>query len=221
MRNIYAVMVLLATFLASCATDRDIIPKIDTTPRLGFSLEAPVLISVYDGRTDRTDDSASKRLKSDLANIYGRNIEWTDYFANTSDGRIALRIRIVTLGASFDSRLISSSTYTSATQNTAGTATGPWGAVAINSQSNTSIMGGNFTGEGWWNGAAWVDLEVHDKRLANNTRFTVPIASENRQSNTWGYASGDIAGDKAWRSAANQLILNIDQILRIVNDTNQ
>jgi hypothetical protein len=79
-------------------------------------------------------------------------------------------------------------------------------------------LGGSFSGEGWWNGAAWIDLEVQDYRGAKPISFTMPIAAEHRESNMWGYASGDKAASTAWQVVAAQLTRAMDNIFRTLRD---
>lgn len=87
--------------------------------------------------------------------------------------------------------------------------------------SEQSVYAGSFTGEGWWNGAAWVDLEVQDNRGQMPLTFTLPIVAEHRESNMWGYTSGDKAAEKAWNQVSAQLIRAMDTIARSVRDQQQ
>jgi hypothetical protein len=75
-----------------------------------------------------------------------------------------------------------------------------------------------MSGEGWWNGAAWIDLEVQDYRGEKPISFTVPIVAEHRESNMWGYSSGDKAARAAWERVAVQLSRAMDNIIRTLRD---
>lgn len=153
-----------------------------------------------------------------MRRIYGDSIEWGDYFSKTPPGRVTIRVRVVTLGASFGSRLISASSFANAISSAQGAAAGPWGAVVGSASSQQSIFSGSFSGEGWWNGAVWIDLEVQDYRGTDPISFVMPIVAEHKESNTWGYASGDKAVNTAWQQASVQLTRAIDTILRAVQD---
>ena len=122
------------------------------------------------------------------------------------------------LGSSFGSRLVSSTTYATAIQSAQFSATGPWGPVVGSATGSSSVFAGSFSGEGWWNGAAWIDVEIQDKRSATQSRFTIPLAAEHREYNMWGYSSGDKAARKAWENASAQLTRAMDDVLRVVRD---
>ncbi len=204
--------------LTGCATERHILPTLSDAPRVGLDLKPPILSAVFDGRATQDPKEAATQLQADLWRIYGSSIEWTDYFTKTPLGRVAIRVRIVTLGASFGSRLISTMAFANAVSSAQGSATGPWGLVVGNVSAEQSVFAGSFTGEGWWNGAAWIDLEVQDYRGATPIAFTVPIVAEHRESNVWGYASGNKAAEAAWQRVAVQLTRAMDTIFRTVRD---
>lgn len=216
-------MTLLAVLvmLSGCATDRYISPSISEPTRTGLDLNPPVLVSVFDGRANQEPKEAAFVLQKDLTRIYGHSIYWNDYFTKTPPGRVAIRVRIVTLGASFGSRLVSSTAFASAVSTAQAGATGPWGPVVGNVSAQQSVTTGSFSGEGWWNGAAWVDVEVQDYRSTPPVSFTVPIVAEHRESNMWGYASGDKAVSTAWQQASVQLTRAMDSMLRSVRDGQQ
>jgi len=210
-------MIVLA-LLTGCATERYISPKILEAPRVGLDLKPPILGSVFDGRAIQKPKDAASQLQADLSRIYGTSIEWNDYFNKTPQGRVAIRFRIVTLGASFGSRLISSIAFSNAVGSAQISASGPWGPVVGSVSSQQSIFAGSFSGEGWWNGAAWIDLEVQDFRGTKPISFTMPIGYEHREFNMCGYASGDKAVRTAWQRVAAQLTRAMDIIFRTLRD---
>ena len=205
--------------LAACATERYVALTITSAPRTGLTLRTPVLASVFDGRTTGADPTAAASLQSELTKIYGSNLQWGNYFDRVPDGRVGLRIRIVTLGSSFGSRLISSVTYSTAVQSATVSAVGAWGSVVGTATGTSSIFGGSISGEGWWNGAAWIDIEVEDHRAQEPIRFIVPIAAERRESNIWGYSSGDKAAKQAWDGVSAQLTRTVDDVIRVLRDS--
>jgi hypothetical protein len=178
----------------------------------------PIFAAVYDGRANTESANAAATLQADLSRIYGSSLEWMDYFAKAPAGRVSLRIRVVTLGSSFGSRLVSSAAFATAVGSAQGSATGPWGLLIGSVSTEQSMLAGSFSGEGWWNGAAWLDLEVQDNRGSVPVQFTVPLVAEHRESNMWGYASGDRAARSAWNQVAVQLTRALDAIARTVRD---
>lgn len=212
-----AVMIVLAAF-CGCATERHIAPTLSEAPRTGLELKPPILGAVFDGRATQDPKDAASQLQADLRRIYEPSIEWTSYFTKTPPGRVAVRVRIVTLGASFGSRLVSSAAFANAVSSAQGSATGPWGSVVGSVSAQQSVLAGSLSGEGWWNGAAWIDLEVQDYRGAKPISFTLPIVAEHRESNMWGYSSGDKAARIAWQQVSVQLTRAMDKIFRAVRD---
>lgn len=210
--------VLIVLLCAGCATERYVSPTISTAPRTGLSLRIPVIASVYDGRTTGTDPSAVDSLQSELTKIYGPSLQWAPYFNPVPKGRVAVRLRIVMLGSSFGSRLISSVTYATALQSAQVLASGPWGPVVGSATGSSSVFAGSFSGEGWWNGAAWIDVEIQDNRGSVGNRFTIPLAAEHREFNMLGYSSGDKAARKAWENVSAQLTRAMDEVLRVLRD---
>ena len=201
-----------------CATERQITPTLSEAPRVGLELKPPVLGAVFDGRATQEPKDAASQLQADLSGIYGSSIEWNEYFTKTPPGRVSIRIRIVTIGASFGSRLISTIAFANAVSSAQGSATGPWVPVVGSVSAQQSVFAGSLSGEGWWNGGAWIDLEVQDYRGTEPVNFTMPIAAEHREFNMWGYASGDKAARTAWQRVAVQLTRGMDTIFRTVRD---
>ena len=209
------------TLLVGCSTERHISPTLNASPRAGLELKPPILGSVFDGRAAQEPKDAASKLQADLTRAYGTAVEWVDYFTRTPPGRITVRLRIVTLGATFGSRLISTTAFANAVGSAQGNAVGPWEPVAANVSTQQSVLAGSFSGEGWWNGAAWIDFEVQDFRDSNPIQFTLPIVAEHREFNMWGYASGDKAAQEAWDRVAAQLTRIVDSVVRIVRDEQQ
>ena len=208
----------LVALLVGCATERTISPSILASPRTGLAVSPPIFAAVYDGRTNVEPKDVAATLQAELSRIYGSSLEWADYFAKTPTGRVSVRVRIVTLGSSFGSRLVSSVAFANAVGSAQVSATNPWGPVIGSVSSEQSVLAGSFSGEGWWNGAAWLDLEVQDNRGQTPVTFTLPIVAEQRESNMWGYASGDKAAKLAWDRVGVQLTRALDAIARTVRD---
>lgn len=219
MRNVKLLIMLVAVLaVAGCATQRSIKPLIKTAPRVGLHLKTPVLMSVYDGRTNPLNPGAAATLKAQLQKIYGSNLRWVPYFQKTPSGRVSVRLRIIKLGAKFGSRIISSVAYTNALQSAQVSATGPWGPVVGSVSGTSSVLSGSFSGEGWWNGAAWLDVQIQDNRTSRTYHVTIPLAAEDHKSNILGYASANKAVRAAWNDVATQLTRVMDGILRTLRD---
>jgi hypothetical protein len=212
------ILTLTAYFLSGCATERYIAPTISGSPRIGISLEKPILGAVFDGRANKEPKNAASILQRDLSQLYGTSIKWGDYFTEIPKGRVGLRIRIVMLGAKFGSRLFSSVAFVNAVESAQGQASGPWGAVVASASADQSSVAGSFSGEGWWNGVAWIDVEIQDCRGQKAICFVLPIVAEDREANMWGYASGDKAVRTSWERASEQLTRVMDAVLRTVRD---
>lgn len=217
-KTIVAVLLLVANLVAGCATERTVSPTIESKPRVDLELRTPVLASAYDGRTSGSEDAPAETLERELSRLYGRNLEWVPYFEETPDGRVSIKYRIVTLGAEFGSRLVSAASYASAVQTAQVSIPRRWNPIFVSGVSSASVQAATFSGEGWWNGAAWVDIEVEDHRDGANARFTIPLVAEHRESNIWGYTSGDKAAKTAWQKVAGQITRITDAILRKTRD---
>lgn len=209
---------LIVATITGCDTFRDTVPRLSGAPRTGLILEAPALVAVIDGRAKAEARDVIAPLEGDIRRIYGASLEWADYFGKTPTGRVAIRIRIVTLGATFGSRMISSTGFATAAGAAQLNATGAWGLVAGSVIAQQTVLAGSISGEGWWNGAAWADLAVEDLRRSTAVRFTLPIAAEHRESNMLGYVSADRAAQAAWNSVAAQLTRALDAILLHLRD---
>lgn len=210
-----------AAFLAAlsgCATERTGVPSIAAAPRTELRLSRPVIGAVFDGRPTPGDAPVAPTLQRDLARIYGPSFAWRDYFAPVPAGEVAMRFRIVALGSVFGSRIVSAAAISSATARAQGSATGPWGTVVAQATAQQTTFTGAMAAEGWWNGAAWVDIEIEDNRPGRRSRFSIPAVAEHRESNTWGYGSGDRAARVAWERVSAQLIRVVDNTLRMLRD---
>jgi hypothetical protein len=181
-------------------------------------LSRPVIGSVFDGRPTPDNAPIAETLRTDLARIYGPSIAWREYFARVPSGDVAMRFRIVTLGSVFGSRIISAAAVSSATARMQGSAAGPWGTVVAQAVAQQTAFSGGMAAEGWWNGAAWVDIEIADNRT-RPTRLTIPVVADHRESNTWGYGSADRASRVAWERVSVQLIRIVDSSLRMLRDS--
>ncbi|MCF8053658.1 MAG: hypothetical protein K9K75_00295 [Deltaproteobacteria bacterium] len=209
---------ILLTLCSGCVAERHISPTLSDSERVGLELKLPILIAVFDGRATKEPSDAASQLQADLKRIYGSSIEWYDYFKMIKPGRVAVRIRIVTLGSSFGNRLISTTAFSNAISSAQVSATGSWGSVVGSFSGQQSVLAGSISGEGWWNGAAWVDIELQDYRGDKPIKFTIPLAAEHREYNMWGYASGDKAALIAWQQVAVQITGVMDSIICTMRD---
>jgi len=183
MRNYRHTMMVSTVFLlSSCATYRTILPEISEPPRQGLTLKTPVMVSVLDGRGDKTDtEKITKTLQDGLRTAYGNSIELVGFFSKIPDNRIMVRIRFLALGANFGSRIVSGVAIANATSTAEARAQSGWRSVVVSATSNESIFASSFSGEGWWIGTAWVELDVQNKRKDYDISFTLPIVAETKE----------------------------------------
>jgi hypothetical protein len=218
----YLVIIFCLLVVSSCAAHRDITPRISDDPRTSIRLDTPVLISILDSRpADQRTRAVVDSLRADLSRIYGDSLEWTDYFSQTPPGRVAVKIRLLALGADFGSRILVASGYSSTSTHANLTASGPWGPVYGTASGESSTFSSAFSGKGWWVGGAWLESAIHDHRTVPPTTFSVPVAAEHKESNMWGYASGDKAAKAAWQRVSQGLVRVMDAILIVVRDSQQ
>lgn len=202
-----------------CATHRWIVPSISESPRQGVALRSPLRIALLDARSEKRDsEEVVDSLSSDLSSIYGDALSWVPYFEETPEGEVALRIRLMACGADFGSRLVTATAIGVASTRSSAWAETPWGPVVASGTSNRTVLANAFSAEGWWVGTAWLELEIDDRRFAEGERISFPIIAENRQSNLWGYPSGDEAAERAWGAASQTLVRVLDNIVVAIRD---
>ena len=220
MSRFLIVLAAIATLGFGCSTSRDFVPTIQSAPRPAFGLRSPVVIALLDGRTSSaTQESPEPALRRDLDRIYGQAIRWQSYFAKPESGTVVVKVRILALGAEFGSRVLSSTTISQAISTAQAQATGPWGTVVVNASGQQSLLATTFSTQGWWVGSAWLEVSVTDNRRVPATSFSVPLAAEHAESNTWGYASATRASERAWNRVAPGLIAVLDDVLVTVRDS--
>jgi hypothetical protein len=171
--KIAIVLMISLLVFAGCATERHIAPILSEPPRTGLELNPPILGAVFDGRATQEPKDASSQLQTDLSRIYGTSIEWDNYFTKMPKGRVAVRVRIIMLGASFGSRLVSSTAFAIAVSSAQTRTTVPWRSVVGNVSAQQTVLAGSLSGEDWWNGVAWIDLEVQDYRGSEPITLTI------------------------------------------------
>jgi hypothetical protein len=205
--------------LVGCATYRTILPEISESPRDGLSLKTPVIVAVLDGRGDKTDTKQiSQTLRDGLKRVYGNSVELRDYFSKPEADRVLIRIRILSLGANFGSRLISNVAIENSTSRASVVATSGWRAVVASGNSTQNIFASSFSGEGWWIGSAWIELDIQDNRNLSNVGFTLPIVAETKESNMMGYRSANNAAANAWKIVSAQMFRTLDKVLIKLRD---
>lgn len=215
----FHVSALFILLVLGCATYRTITPELSEVPRQGIAIKTPVLVAVFDGRaTKQGSDQIVSSLQNNLRRIYGNSMDLVDYFAKTPENRVLVRIRLMALGANFASRIISTSYFANSIGTAQVNATNGWNSVVAIASTQQSIFGGSFTGEGWWIGTAWIEMDIQDKRGGKAISFTVPVAAEHKESNLWGYSSGDKAAERAWNVVSSQMMRVLDGIFIKVRD---
>ena len=218
MKRLSIMLLMLSMILGcnGCATYRTINPSIQGRVR-AVELTKPIVISIMDGRA-LPDAKTAAKLKTSLENMYHGSIKWGDYFSVIPKGDIGIKIRIIELGSNFGSRILTSASYASAYSTGTASATGRWGAIAVDANSNQYLFAGNISTDGWWVGTAWIEVKIEDRRQKTPISFTIPLAAEDRKSNTWGYASGDKAAKAAWDRVSVQLTNLLDNIIMVLKE---
>ncbi len=218
MRQAFALLVFSVPLLSGCASERFGLPLLSANPRNGLSLETPILASLVDDRVDTTDSNTLGALQAELTRVYGANLEWIPFWDAIPPDRVAVRFQIRAFGASFGSKLMSPDGFPQAQQGTMRTDLGPWSWVVSSSTGATPDFA-QSAATGWWYGTAWIDFELQDNRSSPPIYFTFPLAAEEAKWNLWGYASGDEAAALAWDNVAIQLTKALDNVLRVVRDS--
>ncbi len=210
---------LVSLILFGCATQRIILPKISEAPRLNLRLETPMLISVLDARTTKeASEEVIASLKNGLSQTYGNSIQWIEFFEEVPSGRVAVKIRLKANEANFGSRIISAVSVKETFAALHAQVSDHWNSLVTTALARQTTLGTAFAAEGWWVGTAWLQLEIHDMRREPAEQVSLPIVAEQKESNTWGYRSGDKAARGAWNSASQQLIQILDSILVMVRN---
>jgi len=205
--------------LAGCSTYKNYSPNIHEPSRDGLSLKQPVIVSVFDGRGNRDGgQNPADKIKSGIKRAYPEAVTFSDYFSATPSGRVRINIRIQELGSQFGSRIVSGVAIANQYGRASALATDGWNTVVASAQSQQTTFGSAMAAEGWWIGAAWLEVTVEDKRANKNISFSFPIVSEHREASMWGYGSAKAATKRAWSIASAQLFSTIDSVVLKVRD---
>jgi len=211
--------ILFILLFSGCATNRAYIPRLQESSREGLILKSPVLISIFDGRADKTKSGElTASLKNGLNSAYGKSIQWVDYFDSPREGSVLVKLRIKKMDADFGCRFVVASMVATQYSNAKVAATNGWGPVVASVNAQQNLFGGAFSSEGWWVGTSWIDVEITDARKVTPINFIVPLVAEHNESNLWGYKSAEQANKRAWEKISPQLIQLIDNILIKVRD---
>lgn len=211
-------LVIVCFSLIGCETQKNFTPDIKTQNILNIASDIPVYFAIYDGRS-RPDSNTSTSIQNSMIVRYGDNLHFVNYFDKQKPNSILVKFRIVEMGSVFGSRVVSSVAYATAYKQAYIHASNGWDSILIHGSSNASVFGGSFTGEGWWIGSVWIDVDVSDRRNGQNINFNFPLVAEHKESNMLGYKSAAIASEHAWDKVYPQLLKVVDEILiKIIND---
>ena len=207
--------VILLVLLSSCASERFVPPALSDGPRADRDLKIAVLATVSDARTEPQPKDAAAELQADLTRIYGSTFEWGGTASPAPPGRVSVRITIRTLGAFYGKRLLSVKEYTERLSASHEKATTTWEPVLASASGQQSVLAAIVPAEGWWNGLAWIDLEIEDSRGPTPVGFILPLAAEHREAGR-GRASGDQAALTAWQRASSRLLAAPDAVVLVM-----
>lgn len=214
-----SIALLALVAVTACATHRTLIPRIDESPREGLSLERPLRVALLDARSEKLDSAeVVSSLREGLSQTYGDALLWVPYFEETPAGDVALRVRVLASGADFGSRLVVASAFATASSTGSAAASSPWGPVLAEARSQQNVLASGFSGEGWWIGTSWLELQIEDRRFGENDTVLFSIVAEDRQANLWGYRSANQAAQHAWAKVAQGLVRVLDALLMTVRD---
>jgi hypothetical protein len=205
---------LIIALVAGCTTYKNYSPNITEPTRSGLVVNPPVLVSVFDGRGNREgSNKPDQDLIRGIRGAYPNAVQIVDYFSPTPSGRVRVRIRVQELGAQFGNRIVSGVAIQSQFTRASGSATDGWNTVVAQAAAQQNTFGSAIATEGWWVGTAWLEVQVEDKRRGRNIDFTLPLVSEHRESNTWGFASAQAASKRAWSTVSAKLFSTLDNVL--------
>lgn len=224
MRKLGAIILLsLLAQSLHAASYRPFTPTLEASYRGDLRVSPPILVAVLDGRTfqDKKGKSAegAPAISQGILHAYGSAVEPTDFFSPVPSNRVAVKVRIMALGANFGSRIVSGTQIANSWASAQASATSTWGSVFATGQSDQFLVASSFSAEGWWVGTAWLEVTVQDGRANPPIEFTVPLVAEDRQSNLWGYTSADRASRNAWAPVSAQLLSLLDKVCILVRDS--
>lgn len=200
--------------LSSCQTYKTITPSIIGKPRQDFKLYKPIVIAIKDSRANVSNQEETiESLKKGLKSIYGEAIEFKPYFTKTDDNSIAIKINIKEIGSQFGSRVIYYQTIHNQINIASSAAVSSWGSAVATAITTQPIYQDNFIAQGWWMGAAHLEITLIGNLNDNKKIIEFPFVGEDKQSNTWGYKSGEIAAKNAWNKTSDHLLDLIDGVI--------
>jgi hypothetical protein len=206
-------------FCVGCSTYQNYSPTISEQTRSDLTVRPPVLVSVFDGRGNREGSKTpDESLRKGIQAAYPNATEFTDYFSPTPQGRVRIKIRVQELGSQFGNRVVSDVVVQNQYGRATALATDGWNTVIARAYAQQSSFGSAVAAEGWWIGTAWLEVTIEDRRVSRIISFTIPLISEHRESNMWGYGSAQSATKRAWNTVSAQLFSMIDSVLIKVRD---
>lgn len=210
---------ILIFLIISCSTQRVIVPQISETPRSSIKLNNPVLFSILDARTTKEKSAeVVKSIRNGLKNTYGTSLKWVDFFSQTPQRNVSVKIRLKANEANFGSRIVSVANIQNTFSSLFATVSNSWNQVIVTASHQQTTLGNSFYAEGWWIGTSWIELEIIDNSIGKFERISFPIVAEHKESNMWGYRSATKAASQSWSIVSQQLIQVMDTILITLRD---
>ena len=158
-------------------------------------------------------EATVESIKQGLKTIYGDAIIFKSYFDKTEDSTVAIKINIKEIGSQFGSRVIYYQTVHNQIIAASSAAVTSWGSAVSSVIISQPIYQDNFVAQGWWMGAAYLDISLVDNLNNNKKIIDFPFVGEDKQNNTWGYKSGSIAAQNAWNKTSAHLLDLIDSVI--------
>ena len=205
---------ILGLVVSGCETTRVYTPSpSQIASRAGYNIRNKVDIAVFDARADKENNATEENLIQIIKNAYSNSTNIVPFFSPARNNAITLRIKIMHMESRFKSALSFASTANSTIHNfqAQSTAYGAWGGVIQTSGViNSSSLSTTVSGEGRWYGGVYATIDVFDKRNNGLTQFSIPVAAQYDESNTFGYFTADSTVKKAWQDALVKITSFID-----------
>jgi len=174
---------LILLLIFSCATQRVIVPEISETPRTSIRLNKPVLFSILDARTTKEKSAeVITSIRNGLKNTYGASLKWVDYFSQTPEKYVSVKIRLKANEANFGSRIISVASIQNTFSSLFASVSNNWNQVIVTASHQQTTLGNSFYAEGWWIGTSWIEMEISDNSIGKLEKISFPIVAEHKES---------------------------------------
>jgi hypothetical protein len=210
-KTIIITLVLLLSY--SCQTYRSIVPKIYGATRQCLILNNPIIISFKDSRkTIKNSLQIIESLQNGLKSVYGNNIIFKPHADKIDDNSVAIKINIKEIGSNFGFRSILHQTNYNQINIDSISLLKYWGKGVLNALPSQPIIHNNAAAKGYWFGTSCIEIAFIDNLYSNNKIYEFSFVGDDKQKNTLGYKSGNIAAENSWNIVSSNLLVLLDSI---------